>query len=125
MERVRIVKVPYGYSKYQLTLLMGTERIGALVYGNPGSYMEVCYLSINPQYRRMGYATQLMERFFCEIRTYIGEIKLVAAANFDFHWYRDNTIIKQSDLEVFYEKFGFKVEKREHKCCMMSLYHKS
>jgi ribosomal protein S18 acetylase RimI-like enzyme len=79
------IKNKYGYIRY--------SQIGTKEY-----FIEMLY--INPKYRGVGYAKNLMNEIFFKLPKGIKKVWLVVSSNFGADLYR---------LINFYKKFGFQI----------------
>jgi ribosomal protein S18 acetylase RimI-like enzyme len=112
---MEIIEKNVGYKATKIALMEGETELGFLTYGekNPPyeDYVEVLYLRVNPSYRRRGYGRILMDKFFSNISSYVGDVMLYATANYDVGslCHVDKALqIPQDKLEEFYRKYGFK-----------------
>lgn len=112
---MEIIEKSAGYKATKITLMEGETELGFLIYKekNPPheDYVEVLYLRVNPSYRRRGYGRILMDKFFSNISSYVGDIRLYATSNYDVGGlsHVDKVLqIPQENLEAFYSSYGFK-----------------
>lgn len=112
---MEIIEKSAGYKATKIALMEGKTELGFLIYKdkNPPheDYVEVLYLRVNPSYRRRGYGRILMDKFFSNISSYVGDVRLYATANYDVGSlsHVDKVLqIPQENLEAFYSSYGFK-----------------